>query len=312
MEEIINVFPSLLRPLCRAGFQNGIEAEEIRLRIGRPVMLLASGGEYFWNQKNNILQKNREQGYIWKETDMKETLSRMSQYSMYALEEELRNGFITIQGGHRVGVAGRTVCEHGKVLSFRNICSLNIRIARQKKGCADKLLPWLIQKDSIYNTLLLSPPGSGKTTMLRDCIRLLSEGGKGMAGKKVGVVDERSEIAASFFGVPQNDLGDRTDVLDACPKAEGMRILLRSMSPQIIAVDELGSKEDYQAVEEALHCGCRILGTMHAQEIGELQEKMYLSNWLDKGYFGRFVFLDLDQNGERTFFVYDGRMQRLC
>lgn len=133
-----------------------------------------------------------------------------------------------------------------------------------------------------------------------------------MAGKKVGVVDERSEIAASFFGVPQNDLGDRTDVLDACPKAEGMRILLRSMSPQIIAVDELGSKEDYQAVEEALHCGCRILGTMHAQEIGELQEKMYLSNWLDKGYFGRFVFLDLDQNGERTFFVYDGRMQRLC
>lgn len=312
MEEIINVFPSLLRPLCRAGFQKGIEAEEIRLRIGRPVMLLARSEEYFWNQKDNILQKNREQGYVWKETDMKETLSRMSQYSMYALEEELRNGFFTIQGGHRIGVAGRTVCEQGKVLSFRNICSLNIRIARQKKGCADKLLPWLLQEDNIYNTLLLSPPGIGKTTMLRDCIRLLSEGGKGMTGKKVGVVDERSEIAASFFGVPQNDLGDRTDVLDACPKAEGMRILLRSMSPQIIAVDELGSKEDYLAVEEALHCGCRILGTMHAQDVEELQEKMYLSKWLDKGYFGRFVFLGLDQNGERNFFVYDGEMQRLC
>lgn len=312
MEEIINVFPSLLRPLVRAGFQNGIEAEEIRLRIGRPVMLLAKDGEYFWNQKNDILQKNSEQGYIWKETDMKETLSKMSQYSMYALEEELRNGFFTIQGGHRIGVAGRTVCEQGKILSFRNICSLNIRIARQKRGCAQQLLPWLIEEDNIYNTLLLSPPGVGKTTMLRDCIRLLSEGGKGIAGKKVGVVDERSEIAASFFGVPQNDLGDRTDVLDACPKAEGMRILLRSMSPQIIAVDELGSREDYLAVEEALHCGCRILGTMHAQNIGELQEKIYLSSWLDKGYFGRFVFLSLDQSGDRQFHVYDGRMQRLC
>ncbi len=312
MEEIINVFPSLLRPLCRAGFQSGIEAEEIRLRIGRPVMLLARGGEYFWNQKKNILQRNREQGYIWKEADMKETLSRMSQYSMYALEEELRNGFFTIQGGHRIGVAGRTVCEQGKILSFRNICSLNIRVARQKKGCADQLLPWLIEKDCIYNTLLLSPPGIGKTTMLRDCIRLLSEGGKGITGKKVGVVDERSEIAASFFGVPQNDLGDRTDVLDACPKAEGMRILLRSMSPQIIAVDELGSREDYLAVEEALHCGCRILGTMHAQDMEELHEKIYLSEWLDKRYFGRFVFLSLGQRGEREFMVYDGRMQRLC
>lgn len=174
------------------------------------------------------------------------------------------------------------------------------------------MLPWLIEKDCIYNTLLLSPPGIGKTTMLRDCIRLLSEGGKGIAGKKVGVVDERSEIAASFFGVPQNDLGDRTDVLDACPKAEGMRILLRSMSPQIIAVDELGSREDYLAVEEALHCGCRILGTMHAQDMEELHEKIYLSEWLDKRYFGRFVFLSLGQRGEREFMVYDGRMQRLC
>lgn len=243
---------------------------------------------------------------------MKETLSRMSKYSMYALEEELRNGFFTIQGGHRVGVAGRTVCEQGKVLSFRNICSLNIRVARQKKGCAKALLPWLIQGDSIYNTLLLSPPGVGKTTMLRDCIRLLSEGGGQMPGKKIGIVDERSEIAASFLGIPQNDLGDRVDVLDNCPKAEGMRLLLRSMSPQIIAVDELGGREDCLAVEEVLHCGCQILGTMHARDITELKEKMYLSEWLGKGFFGRFVFLTLKEDGARGFLVYDGRMQKLC
>lgn len=312
MEEIISVFPSALRPLCRAGFAPGIEPEEIRLRIGRPVMVLGKGKEYFWNQKEIKLQDSREHSYLWREDDMKETLSRMSKYSMYALEEELRSGFFTIQGGHRVGIAGRTVCEQGKILSFRNICSLNIRVARQKKGCARDLIPWLLCGDSIHNTLIISPPGVGKTTMLRDCIRLLSEGSEQMPGKKIGVVDERSEIAASFFGVPQNDLGDRTDVLDNCPKALGMRLLLRSMSPQILAVDELGGKEDCLAVEEALHCGCRILGTMHAKDAGELQEKMYLSRWLKKGFFGRFVFLALEGNGTRGFSVYDGGMQKLC
>lgn len=312
MEEIINVFPSALRPLCGAAFERGLEPEEIRLRIGRPVMVLGKGREYFWSQREIKLQDGREQSYIWQEEDMKETLSRMSRYSMYALEEELRNGFFTIQGGHRVGVAGRTVCEQGRILSFRNICSLNIRVARQKKGCARELLPWLIQGDSIYNTLLLSPPGIGKTTMLRDCIRLLSEGSKALPGQKIGVVDERSEIAASFLGVVQNDLGDRTDVLDACPKAEGMRLLLRSMSPQILAVDELGGREDCLAVEEALHCGCRILGTMHARDAEELREKMYLSEWLAKGFFGRFVLLALENDGERRFSVYDGGLQKLC
>ncbi len=136
MEEIVNVFPNALRPLCRAGFGRGMETEEIRLRTGRPVMVLGSRGEYFWNQGEAKLQDAREGGYVWQESDMKETLSRMSRYSMYALEEELRHGFFTIQGGHRIGVAGRTVCEEGKVLSFRNISGLNIRVARQKKGCA--------------------------------------------------------------------------------------------------------------------------------------------------------------------------------
>ena len=312
MEEIINVFPRALRNLCRAGFQQGIEAEEIRLRTGRPVMVSGRGFEYFWNQRENSLQKHAEHSYIWKEADMKETLSRMSQYSMYALEEELRHGFFTIQGGHRVGVAGRVVCEQGKIHSFRNICSLNIRVARQKKGCASKLLPWLIQGDSIYNTLILSPPGAGKTTMLRDCVRLLSDGAGTIPAKKVGVVDERSEIAACFFGIPQNDLGERTDVLDACPKDLGMMMLLRSMSPQIIAVDELGGSKDCKAVEEALFCGCKILGTMQAQTIAELQEKMYLADWLKKGFFGRFVFLEANREGERRFLVYDERMRKLC
>lgn len=312
MDEIINAFPAALRPLCQKSFEGGIEPEEIRLRTGRPVMVLGMCREYFWNQRETRLQSGRENSYIWQEGDMKETLSRLSRYSMYALEDELRSGFLTIQGGHRVGIAGRTACEQGKIRSFRNISCLNIRVARQKKGCAAKLLPWLVRGDDIYNTLILSPPGAGKTTMLRDCIRLLSEGCGDIRGKKVGVVDERSELAASFCGIPQNDLGCRTDVLDACPKAEGMRLLLRSMSPQILAVDELGSREDCLAVEEALHCGCRILGSMHAHAVEELREKMYLSGWIEKGFFGRFVFLTLEARGTRSFRVYDGGLQKLC
>ncbi len=318
MEEIIRVFPGALRELCRNSFEENREPEEFRLRTGQPVMVSGRGTEWFWSREGSGLiekeffSKSPGTAYLWTEQDMKETLARMSQYSMYALEEEIRNGFFTIQGGHRIGVAGKTVCRQGKITAIRNISSLNIRVARQKKDCARALLPWLCRQGSIYNTLILSPPGVGKTTMLRDCIRLLSEGTSRTPGEKIGLVDERGEVAASFFGIPQNDLGCRTDVLDACPKAEGMRLLLRSMSPQIIAVDELGGKKDCMAVEEALHCGCRILGTMHAERVEEMGEKMYLKRWLKREYFERFVLLSMGEKGERRFSVYDGKLQKLC
>lgn len=312
MEKIINVFPKQLQHLCKKSFQKEIEPEEIRLRIGQPVMIIGKAQEYFWNLEMEKLEIQKQEAYCWKEEDMRETLSHMSQYSMYALEEEIRRGFFTMEGGHRIGIVGKTVCEQGKIVAMRNISGLNIRIAREKRGCAKKMLSYMKEGEELHNTLILSPPGIGKTTMLRDCIRILSNGDEKTVGKKVGVVDERSEIAASFQGIPQNDLGIRTDVLDCCPKAEGMRLLLRSMSPQVIAVDELGSKEDYRAVEEVLHCGCKILGTMHIGSIDELKEKVYLSDWLDRGFFERFVFLKRNMIGEREFEIYDGALKKIC
>jgi stage III sporulation protein AA len=243
---------------------------------------------------------------------MREMITFLSRYSLYAFEEDIKSGFITLEGGHRVGIAGQVRMENGKVADIRYISFLNIRIAKQRKNCAKDMIPYIISYRNIYNTLIVSPPGIGKTTYLRDCIRILSNGTAYLKGQKICVIDERSEIAACHLGVPQNDVGIRTDVLDRCSKAEGMLLMLRSMSPQIIAVDELGSKEDYQAVEQALNCGSRILGTVHAGNVKELWEKETISNWLKQQIFGRYIVLKKLENGNRRFEIYDEKLEQLC
>ena len=218
---------------------------------------------------------------------LREMLNYLTGYSLYALEEEMKQGFFTIEGGHRVGLCGHMSYHDGgggnraDVLSY--ISGLNIRIAHEVKGCAMGLLPYIRQGDSIYNTLIFAPPGVGKTTYLRDLIRILSGGEDHRRGLKVGVVDERSEIAACHKGVAQNDLGPRTDVLDNCPKEIGMHMLLRSMSPEVIAVDELGKEADFLAVQSAMRAGVRIIGTIHAQARAELYEKPHMEEILHTG-----------------------------
>ena len=150
----------------------------------------------------------------------------ISSYSLYAYEDEMKRGFITMQGGHRIGVAGQVVMDGGKVLSLSNIYFLNIRVAREKRGCAKDIIPYLIHRNNIYNTLFVSPPGIGKTTYLRDAIRILSNGSDRLHGMKISIIDERSEIAACRQGIPQNDIGIRSDVLDGCLKSFGMLLML--------------------------------------------------------------------------------------
>ncbi len=169
---------------------------------------------------------------------------------------------------------------------------MNIRFAHEVRGCADKVLPHLRRDGELLHTLIASAPGHGKTTLLRDCIRQISDGYGGYPGMTVGVVDERSEIAGSFRGVPGNDVGMRTDVLDGCPKAEGMMMLIRSMAPRVVAVDEIGSREDMAALAMAMNCGCVLLATVHGSSMEELKGRQVLGDLIASGLFERYVFLE--------------------
>ncbi|MDR1663653.1 MAG: stage III sporulation protein AA [Clostridiales bacterium] len=291
---------------------------EVRLRTDKPLLLNARGAEYAVTETGRLLKTGRETVqpvspplFCPSRSDISETLERLSRYSPYAFEEELRMGYITLPGGHRAGVAGQTTvvaADNGRSVGImKHIHSINIRIAHQVIGCGDAVLPLITETEAVprplFHTMIISPPGCGKTTLLRDIVRQISYG-----GLTVGVVDERSEIAGCHRGVPQNDVGPRTDVLDGCPKAEGMVMLLRSMAPDVIAVDELGGERDARAVEDVLSAGVKLLCTAHGNGIDDVKRNPALKTLTaDKLIFGRFVVLDAPGHVRG---VYDGEGDR--
>ncbi|NEU29608.1 stage III sporulation protein AA [bacterium LRH843] len=283
VNEVFQVLPETIRQVLKQLNPTvAKQIEEIRLRVSRPLEVIAAGKPYY--------PSNNKDYYIVKAEDAKFLLSQLSQYSMYAFEEELKRGFITIRGGHRVGLAGKVVLDQGQVKTLRDISSFNIRIARQTVGVADSLVKELYDGRWL-NTLFIGPPQSGKTTMLRDVARLISEGfpNRNIPPLKVGIVDERSEIAASMNGVPQLELGMRVDVLDGCPKAEGMMMLIRSMSPDVLIVDEIGRKEDVLAVQEALHAGVKVMTTAHGFSMEDVAKRPELNVLFELQAFERCV-----------------------
>ena len=258
------------------------ELQEIRIRVERPLILKLRDSEILVEYKitqNEILQ----------------IVERLCENSIYAYKKQLCEGYITIKGGHRVGITGTTVVENGEIINIKYITSLNFRIARQVLNCSNRIIGQVvnIKNKNIFNTLIVSPPGKGKTTILRDLIRKLSNGIDeiNFKGKTCGVVDERGEIAAMYRGIPQNDVGIRTDIIDNVSKPKGIKILIRTMAPEIIACDEIGSSEDIQAIEEAMISGVKGIFTMHGKNIDDINANKHIKKLIDGKIIEKIIFI---------------------
>ncbi len=285
------LFPENLRKYFYGVIENYEKTAEIRIRKNGPVQILC-GGNIFYIDKQGNRKQDAGAGVCLTAEEFEELFRHICRHSVYAFEQELKNGYLTVEGGHRIGVVGQTVWDGNTMTGIKNLNALNIRIAHEIKGAADAMLPYVFGGGELKSTLIVSLPGCGKTTMLRDFIRKISNGSKFSPALNVSLIDERSEIAACYMGIARNDVGRHTDIMDACPKAIGMMMVLRSMSPQVIAVDELGGAADYEALRQAFYLGCRIVATIHGADYETLQKNVYLRDLLCKGRFERLVFLE--------------------
>ena len=293
IDELLKIFSLKVRNILAKLDIDYELLQEVRLRVNSPLIIIYDNQE-FYISKEGELNKTIENAFISDRNEIKETMEYISNFSFYAFEDEIRQGYITIAGGNRVGICGKVILDNEKIRSMKYISFINVRLSHQVRGCADKVMSYLYNDtgEECYHTLIISPPRCGKTTLLRDIIRQLSNGNDNHTGMMVGVVDERSEIGACYMGVPQNDLGIRTDVLDSCPIAKGMMMLIRSMSPRVIAVDEVGSIDDIHAIEYVMNCGSKLLATVHGNSIEDIKNKPILGELINKKIFERYILLN--------------------
>ena len=282
--------------------------EEIRLRNKSPLSIYLDGKDYFIGEDSDLTEKI-DDGYLVKDEDIINSFQLITNHSIYAFSEDIRKGYITITGGHRVGLGGKVVYDKNGIEMINSISSLNIRIARQKKGISNHIIPYILNNNrDIYNTLIISPPQCGKTTLLRDMIRNLSNGKENSyRGFKISLIDERSEIAGLYEGSPQMDVGIRTDVLDGCLKSDGIMIVIRAMSPDIIAVDEIGGDSDIRSIHEALRAGIRLIATIHGYGLDDIRHRLNLNSLIQDNVFQRYIILDRSQGVGTIRHILEGR-----
>ncbi|NLL95823.1 MAG: stage III sporulation protein AA [Clostridiaceae bacterium] len=287
------------------------ELEELRIRAGQPLMGVFAGFDHFIG-KDGFLSDNPQFALTISSKEVDNLFMLLCEHSVYAYQDDISRGFITLKGGHRAGICGTVIYEGTVIKGMKDISSVNIRFSRQIKDCARDVFGYIVRnKQDIYNTLILSPPRCGKTTLLRDLCRIVSSGtGVTFKGLRTAVIDERSELAASYRGIPQNDLGPRTDVLDGCRKREGIEIMLRGMAPQVIVVDELGANHDPDAIKMAWNAGVRIIATAHAYGLDDFKRRLNVGQLAAKDGFERIILLGMD-NGKRWVKVIDANGNEL-
>lgn len=298
---ILQFFPQGLRGGWEGSGVRFEQIQEIRLRVNQPVRVLSDC--------------DHRLPIIYGEREMEEIFRYLCHDSVYAYEEERKQGFIMIEGGHRIGITGELVAAAGGGFIAKYIRYMNIRLAHEHKGIAQKMISYLYcnsREGTPLNTLIISPPGVGKTTLLRDAVRLLSDGSGCYKGCNVGVIDERGEIAGAYRGSAMLDCGERTDIVTGGDKQQGVSILVRTFAPRVVAIDEIGKRADAEAILHAGVSGCSILATVHGNSIEEIRHKAEMERILRLGLIDRFVVLSMDGKMDRYFEVYDGEGNRLC
>ena len=281
IDVILRYFPKKVQELI----QNNISdeeleiLEEIRIRNNLPLILKIGQAEKIVDYKITTEDIN----YIFQ---------KICENSIYSYQKQIVNGFITVQGGNRVGIVGTAVVDQSdKIINFNYISGLNFRISRQIIGCSNQIVNEIFNGcGEIYNTLIISKPGLGKTTLLRDIIRNISSGiPNKFQGTNVAVIDERGEISATYKGIMQNDLGIRTDVINDIPKYIGMKMAIRTMSPKVIVADEIGNKRDSEAIKYAMCCGVKGIFTAHGNSIEDIRKNPELSDLVENKIFEKII-----------------------
>lgn len=306
VDKILQILPegvwNPIKKLCAKGDDVVEDLEEIRLRTNRPVLVKKTNLLFYLCQDGSLQKFGLpvSEAICPSKDEMEQILLKASRFSVYAAEEQIRQGYLTIQGGHRIGICGEVIFRDGRVQGIRRASSYNIRIAKEVCGCAKLVYPWLWEQDQFLDTLIVSPVGLGKTTLLRDLIRLLSNGDDIHLPQTVGLSDERGEVAACIGGVPQFDVGQNTDILDGGSKTKTMPMLLRTMAPQILAADEAGGIGDVQIFEQAKKWGTALLTTAH----GTIKSHLFDTD-TSKMQFERYIEIVLDKDNQRSFRIFN-------
>ena len=262
--------------------------QEICIRINSSIIIFTQNKSYFVG-KNGEITPEDPKSLLISQNDIIETMKILCNFSIYSYQNQIKEGFITLKGGHRVGISGTAVINNNEIINISDISSINFRISREVLGCSDRIFDKFGL--NIGGTLIIGPPSSGKTTILRDMARRLSTSFEADKLIKVSIIDERREIAASYQGIPQRDIGF-SDVLSGFPKAEGIIRAIRTLSPKIIICDEIGGVEDAEAIKKSLNSGVGIIASIHAKSTDEMANSFRIKNILSSGAIKRAVLLD--------------------